>query len=448
MAKAASRHHEISSAAAAGADILARVREVFDQRLDRQSRALLAVGFSGGGDSLALLLAARAWASETGRGVLALTVDHGLQPASAAWTLEAERTARALGLGFAALKWEGPKPKTGLPAAARRARHALLAEAARGAGARVILLGHTLDDVQEAARMRDEGSSVGAPRAWSPSPAWPEGRGVFLLRPLLGVGRAELRQRLAPAGLGWIEDPANEDLRNARARARRRQAGTGPGLGAGQDAPERPPAPALSPRMGEARWGLLRFDRRGLIEAGPRALAAACVCAGGGERLPRRESVDRLLDRLRSVEGFAATLAGARVEAAQEVLIARDVGRLAGSDQAEVPLAPGAVLVWDGRFEILADAPGWRVRPLRGLASRLEPEARRALRDVSPMARGGLPALTDDLGAVACPILAQAPHVRARTLVDARFAGACGGIAREDQIAFGSDGEVRHGALS
>ena len=193
------------------------VRAALSRRLDPNSQAPIAVGFSGGGDSLALLLVARAWAAAAGRPVLALTVDHGLQAESRSWTSRAERTALALGADFAALPWLAPKPSGGLPAAARHARHTLLAEAARRAGARVILLGHTADDVLEAQLMRQGGANVGAPAEWSPSPVWPQGRGVFLLRPLLGVRRAELRAMLAPTGLDWIEDPANDDPRSARA---------------------------------------------------------------------------------------------------------------------------------------------------------------------------------------------------------------------------------------
>ncbi len=200
--------------------LLAAVFPILDRRLRPASPAPIAVGLSGGGDSLALLLVARAWALAHGRQILALTVDHGLNPDSAGWTRVCAETAERLGVGFRALRWTGDKPATGLPAAARAARQALLAEAAREAGAKVLLLGHTADDLAESAAMRAEGSTVQDAREWSPSPAWPEGRGVFLLRPLLAVGRAALRDHLREVGETWIDDPANEDVRFARARAR------------------------------------------------------------------------------------------------------------------------------------------------------------------------------------------------------------------------------------
>ena len=420
-----------SPEADAGAAILARARSAFVRRLDPSSRAPIAVGYSGGGDSLALLLAARAWTLATDRPLLALTVDHGLNPQSRAWTEDAGALAIRLGADFRALPWTGEKPRTGLPAAARRARHALLAEAARAAGASVLLLGHTLDDVMEAQWMRARGSSVGAPGEWGPSPVWPEGRGVFLMRPLLELRRAELRDLLRPAGLTWIEDPANEDGRFLRTHARRAAPAVAP--------PARPPEIAGAFAVDAA--GAVRLSRA----ADPRLLAMACVCAGGGERRPRRRQIDLLAARLASGEVFAATLAGARIEAQDQIAIARDIGR-AGAGC--TPLPVGQTVVWDGRFEITAGRPGLSVRPLGGVMSQLEKQSRAALDLFSPQARATLPALIDADGSVICTILARSPCGVARTLVGDRLAATCGRIAREPALAAGPHGEYGAGALS
>ena len=425
------RSSPLSGADAAGAAILAHAVDAFDRRLDPASPAPIAIGFSGGGDSLALLLAARAWAARTGRRLLALTVDHGLNPQSGRWTVEAGALAACLGVRFRALGWQGDKPLTGLPAAARRARHALMADAARAAGASVLLLGHTLDDVKEAVWMRARGSSVGAPRQWAPSPVWPEGRGVFLLRPLLGLGRAELRDLLAPSGLAWVEDPANDDSRFLRARARQ-SVPTG--------APRAEPTETVPPFQVDAGGAVLLPG-----QTGRRLLAMACVSAGGGERLPRGRHLDALLERLAAGERFAATLAGARIVAADDVRVIRDLGRSGGASE---PLPRGRAVVWDGRFEILAHRPGLVVRPLGGVMSRLEKASRLRLRAFPSLVRPTLPAITDADGNVTCPILAQGAWSSARTLVGDRLEAACGRIAREPALAPGSHGEWGEGALS
>ena len=110
---------------------------------------------------MALLSIASRWAREHGRRLVVITVDHGLNPASPGWSRLCARAAPAAGADWIERRWEGVKPATGLTAAARSARHALIADAAREAGARVILLAHTADDIAEADWMREHGSTLG-----------------------------------------------------------------------------------------------------------------------------------------------------------------------------------------------------------------------------------------------------------------------------------------------
>jgi tRNA(Ile)-lysidine synthase len=130
--------------------LTAKVFARLDARLCPRSPAPLAVAVSGGGDSVALLAMAVDWARLRGRRLLVLTVDHRLSPGSASWTRRAGEQARALGCEWQGLSWDAPRPATGLPAAARAARHALIAGAARAAGASVVMMAHTADDVAEA----------------------------------------------------------------------------------------------------------------------------------------------------------------------------------------------------------------------------------------------------------------------------------------------------------
>ncbi len=397
---------------------LDEVRPALDRRLDPVSAAPLAVGFSGGGDSLFLLKATLDWARARGRPLLALTVDHQLQPDSARWTAEAVAKARALGAQARALAWTGDKPSAGLPAAARLARHALLANAAREAGAKVLLLGHTASDLAEGAAMRAEGSSVPDPREWAPSPVWPEGRGVFLLRPLLSLSRAGIRALLAAEGETWLDDPANADLRYARARAR--------AAGAGEIPEIEGPTP-VPPTFAVDAAGTIRLSRG--VAAGH--LAAALLCAAGTARPPRGERLSRLVQRLRSGEAFTATLAGARIEAGTEVLICRDAGESARGGLAPLDLAPGETGVWDGRWEVAAGQAPLTVTALKGRASSLSAEQRARLTAVPAVERPSLPLLLRHGAAPALapldgPDLAVEGGGRARPLILDRFKAAIG----------------------
>jgi len=410
----------------------------FDRRLDPTSHRPLAVAFSGGGDSLALLLMSRAWADACGRQVLALTVDHGLQAASAGWTEQCRATAARLGVEFQPLAWTGEKPAAGLPAAARTARHRLLADAARKAGACVLLMGHTADDVLEAGVMRGEGSTVGDPREWAPSPAWPEGRGVFILRPLLDQRRAALRDWLTSQGETWIDDPANEDPRSSRARART-SLSAHPGDCEAEARSSQSRDPVLSP-IGLAAKSLgpgFRQDERGDgVLVLPRKLsqsqiAAACLSAAGTTTPPRGERLARLAEQVNGDDPFTATLAGARIEAdASAVRFMRNAGESARGGLAPLDLTAHEPVVWDGRFEITAERPGLTVAALKGHAARLPASERDALKAIPAAARPALPVLVGPSGVV----LARPPTVQVRSLVLERFSAAVGLVKREADL--------------
>ena len=413
-----------------------RVCARLDARLDAGAGAPLAVALSGGGDSLALTLMAAEWARRRDRPLVVLTVDHGLRPESAFWSQACAGIARRLGARFRALAWTSAPPASGLPAAARQARHRLLAAAAREAGARVILMGHTGDDLAEAEVMRGEGGSTPSPREWSPSPAWPEGRGVFLLRPLLSAGRTELRDWLSARGETWIDDPANTDLRFARSRARLTlskgvpQATVPPRAPAGEAC-----AAGLARAVRETAFGLA-LDRGSLRRAGPGAglkvTAAACLSASGGLRPPRRAAVEDLYLRLAGTERVQATLGGALVCADDaQVLWGRSAGEMRRQGAADLVLAPGERGVFDGRFEVDAVEPVL-IGALAGRMARLSPKVRAGLAQIPPRFRGGLPVAESASGLDLPP--GREGGVQFRTLAGARLAAACGGMPRESLI--------------
>jgi tRNA(Ile)-lysidine synthase len=186
----------------------------------------LILAVSGGPDSTALLHLAARWRTgrRAGPKLLAVTVDHGLRPESAAEARAVARLARALGVSHRTLRWSGPKPKTGLQQAARRARYDLLAQAARRAGARHILTAHTADDQAETVLLRLlRGSGVSGLAAMSrvsPLPVGEGGMGIVLVRPFLGLAKARLLATLRRARLGFAEDPSNRDPRFTRPRLR------------------------------------------------------------------------------------------------------------------------------------------------------------------------------------------------------------------------------------
>jgi len=176
------------------------------------------VACSGGADSLALAAATRFECGRAGRAVGLVTVDHGLQPGSSAQATAVAAWATTQGFDPVLVEPVRVSGPGGPEAAARAARYAALVAAAHRTGASAVLLGHTLDDQAETvllALARGAG-----PRGLSGMPAQRSMGGVVLLRPLLGVSRAQTVDACAAQHLQPWQDPHNRDPAYARARVR------------------------------------------------------------------------------------------------------------------------------------------------------------------------------------------------------------------------------------
>ena len=351
---------------------------------------------------MALLDIAADWARMRGRRLTAITIDHGLNPASPDWSRLCQAAAHRAGVDWLERLWQDDKPKTGLTAAARTARHALIAEAARASGAKVVLFAHTADDIAESDWMRARpmaggGSTLGRLREWSPSPAWPEGRGLMLFRPMLHERREVLRDWLRARGQDWIEDPGNADPRFGRSRAR---AALGDKAGGkGEDEAHRDPSLSLprssrSVRRASTPLALGEgFRLKPSVDA--TELAAVILCASGRTEPVRRDRLDRLMQRLGQGEAFVATLSGARIEAGVGgVIVGREPGEQHRRPIPALALTPGVPAVWDGRYEITVDQPGWTVTAAAGRLNRLSEADRAVLKTVRASQRATLPILT------------------------------------------------------
>jgi tRNA(Ile)-lysidine synthase len=169
--------------------------------------APLCVAFSGGEDSTALL----AMLAQQVRGRLrAVHVDHGLHPDSRAWVRVCRGTCRALRVPFATRRL-ALKDSRGqsLEAVARNARYAALAAALRPA--EVLLTAHHQEDQLETVLLQLL-RGAGLPGLAAMPAVMPFGAGV-LVRPLLSVPRAALREWVRARGLACVADPANSEVR-------------------------------------------------------------------------------------------------------------------------------------------------------------------------------------------------------------------------------------------
>lgn len=353
------------------------------ERVSNASSPIL-VALSGGGDSTALLhLLADYFGPDQ---MHACVVDHALREGSARVAHAAASAAEAIGVHAEVVTLTWPDGANRAQSAARRARYRALCDVARRLGASVIAAGHTRDDQAETVFIRaGAGSSwrgLAGIKAFASAPLWPEGRGLWIARPLLRTRRAQLRAALSARGAPWFDDPANANASFARVRARDRlaaleRAGLDPmrfaavaeRLRALVDAVDAD-ATALIARAARFDDDVIVVDRnawRGGAEVRQRALAALIAAASGEDRDGPPQGLADLAERIGD-SGFAgATLAGAWLRAVKGgVRLERDQGALQGRADGRTAIAPlalvsGVEAVWDGRLALLAAAPGWAV---------------------------------------------------------------------------------------
>lgn len=187
-------------------------------------RLPLAVAFSGGADSTALLLACwQRWPQE----VCAIHVHHGLQSAADAFADFCARFCHPRGIALHTVHCDARhRPGQSPEDAARLARYAALEQGAQALGEQLgrpvvsMALAHHADDQVETfllAASRGAGlpGLAAMPRQWQRP-----GSALQWHRPLLEVPGAQLRQWLREQGQDWVEDASNTDPAFTRNRIR------------------------------------------------------------------------------------------------------------------------------------------------------------------------------------------------------------------------------------
>ncbi|WP_298928850.1 tRNA lysidine(34) synthetase TilS [uncultured Ramlibacter sp.] len=255
----------------------------------------LAVAFSGGADSTALLLAAaQAWPGQ----VHAIHVHHGLQAAADDFERHCMAVCEQAGVPLHALRVDARHASGESPEdAARRARYRALAGAAQANGLACVLLGQHADDQVETLLLALS-RGAGLP-GLAAMPARFERHGMRFERPLLGTSGAALRQWLDDAGIACVQDPSNADTSFTRNRIRHQL------------------LPALEQAFPQFRETFARSARHAAqAQELLAALAADDLVAAGAppaiavlQALPRSRQANLLRHWLRAQHGAAASAA-------------------------------------------------------------------------------------------------------------------------------------------
>jgi tRNA(Ile)-lysidine synthase len=190
----------------------------------------LAVGLSGGADSVALLRTLHERRAELGLVLHAAHLHHGLRGAEADGDLEfCRKLAATLSVPFHEARidvataaqpteGEGGKPHESIEEAARRLRYGWFRQLMATGAVEMVATAHTRDDQAESVLGKFlRGAWTEGLSAIHPVIEFPEGR---ILRPLLAASRSDVVAYLKSLGQDWREDSTNAELIYTRNRLR------------------------------------------------------------------------------------------------------------------------------------------------------------------------------------------------------------------------------------
>lgn len=330
-----------------------------------EAEPVVAIGVSGGADSLSLAILVHEWASSRGGRAVAMTVDHGLRAESATEAAWVSAQMQQLGIDHHVLVWDGEKPKAAIQEKARNARRRLLLDWCRDNGVLHLALGHHANDQVETHLMRlSRGSSASGLAGMS---LVREHAGARVIRPLLSAPKHRLEATLMARGRDWVSDPSNDMEQFERVRIRRAAIElerTGDGLPALVSAIrdfgdvrrdlEQLGAEALASSVALYPAGYAYLNPGTLMRYGETATRYALsrlLMAIGGRRYPlAREKLARAHDFLKgSGSGDRLTLGGCLLSRSRgELLVTREVRNLPVMQA----IQPGQSIYWDNRFTL------------------------------------------------------------------------------------------------
>lgn len=178
----------------------------------------LAVGVSGGADSLALVLMLSDELKVYGKKIIALTVDHHLRPTSTAEAQYVAEIMQKFNIEHHILEWLGTKPQANVESQAREVRYDLLQKWCATHQVKCLFMAHHSQDQAETFLLRlQRGSGLDGLCAMREVSEW---NGLTILRPLLSWSPQKLRAYLRARNIEWITDESNFDPKFGRNKLR------------------------------------------------------------------------------------------------------------------------------------------------------------------------------------------------------------------------------------
>ena len=179
----------------------------------------VAVSFSGGSDSLALLILMNDWIKKNKGYLTLIYFDHKLRKESYLESQYAREISRKFGIGCKILTWNEKKPASSIMQKAREIRYKKIINFCKKNKIMTIMTAHHLDDSLETYFMKKKRNPT-TPNLFG-IPLKNTQDQVQILRPFINLRKSRLIQTCEKNKYKWFEDPSNINENFERVRVRR-----------------------------------------------------------------------------------------------------------------------------------------------------------------------------------------------------------------------------------
>lgn len=193
--------------------------KILDEHLKTYKFSKIAVGVSGGPDSLCLTLSLKQWCDQKNISLVALTVDHKLRLESSNEAKKVQEWLSEKEIEHHILNWEHGIVESHIQEQARNARYNLMTDFCHKNNIPALCLGHHLQDQLETFSMRlFKGSGIEGLSGMKGATSWND---IQILRPFLTMEKETLLDALKSIDQDFLIDPSNDDLKFERVKWRR-----------------------------------------------------------------------------------------------------------------------------------------------------------------------------------------------------------------------------------
>lgn len=329
---------------------------------------VLALGVSGGPDSIALLHCAKNWAKQNKAVLVVLTVDHGLRPAAKDEVQKVANWSKELGITSHILTVPAWHESRNVLAKAREWRYKLMITWCRENNILHLLTAHQQDDQVETFFNRlERGSGL---EGLCSMQLITEIDHVRLIRPFLGTDRQQIKKFLVDRKINWIDDPSNQDNQYFRARWRKifpilveqqllnakRVELAIYHLNQANQVIEQQISDLVTQSILISPLGYIKINLKIFLQASPelglRVLSRCLMMVGGSDYSARYHNLLALYDKIAEPLFTGTTIAGCLLNRqGQSLLIMREVASI----QSEISISTSPQL-WDRRFLIFLNS--------------------------------------------------------------------------------------------